>query len=145
RVGKAELDLCVPGGSSSTGVTRVGWILSRGSADDDARCRVEIDRISYNFLGGVCARVMPIDAGRRVRAGGRRPMRPVMIGFVLTLAGAAAGLATGYLLWDGRPNWYAIRDIEKLSPGRQNDLAAYGYQLITNTQRYLGPEAVDTA
>jgi len=68
-----------------------------------------------------------------------------MIGFVLMLAGAAAGLAAGYLLWGGRPNWYAVRDVGKLPADRQNDLAAYGYQLIINTQRYLGPDVADAA
>jgi thiosulfate dehydrogenase len=68
-----------------------------------------------------------------------------MIGFVLILAGAAAGLAAGYLLWGGRPHWYAVRDVEKLPAGQQNDLITYGYQLIINTQRYLGPDVADAA
>jgi thiosulfate dehydrogenase len=68
-----------------------------------------------------------------------------MIGFVLILAGATAGLAAGYLLWSTRPNWYAVRDVAKLPAGRQNDLIIYGYQLVTNTQRYLGPDVADAA
>src|SRR5882672_3529321 len=78
---------------------------------------------------------MPVNTRRGVNAGGRRPMRRGMIGFVLILAGATAGLAAGYLLWSTRPNWYAVRDVAKLPAGRQNDLIIYGYQLVTNTQR----------
>src|SRR5258708_15777615 len=88
---------------------------------------------------------MPVNTRRGVNAGGRRPMRRGMIGFVLILAGATAGLAAGYLLWSTRPNWYAVRDVAKLPAGRQNDLIIYGYQLITNTQRYLGPDVADAA
>ena len=72
-------------------------------------------------------------------------MRRGIVGFVLILAGGAAGLAAGYWLWGGRPNWYAVRDVEKLPAGRQNELIIYGYQLITNTQRYLGPDVADAA
>jgi hypothetical protein len=72
-------------------------------------------------------------------------MRRGIIGFVMTLAGAAAGLTAGYWLWGGRPNWYAVRDVEKLPAGRQNELIIYGYQLITNTQRYVGPDVADAA
>ena len=70
-------------------------------------------------------------------------MRRGMIGVVLILAGAAAGLAAGYLLWGGGPNWFAVRDVERLPANPQNDMITYGYRLIINTQRYLGPEAAD--
>ena len=72
-------------------------------------------------------------------------MRRGMIAFVLILAGATAGLAAGYLLWSTLPNWYAVRDVAKLPAGRQNDLIIYGYQLVTNTQRYLGPDVANPA
>lgn len=72
-------------------------------------------------------------------------MRSGVIGLILILTGAAAGLAAGYWLWSARPNWYAARDVEKLPASPQDDLIVHGYQLITNTQRYLGPDAIDTA
>jgi hypothetical protein len=72
-------------------------------------------------------------------------MRRGMIGLVLILAGAVAGFAAGYSLWGGQPNWYAVRDVEKLPPGGQNDLVIYGYQLVADTQRYLGPDVADAA
>ena len=68
-----------------------------------------------------------------------------IIGFALILAGAAAGLAAGYWLWGGRPDCYAVRDVEKLPASRQNDLITYGHQLVINTQRYLGPDVADAA
>jgi thiosulfate dehydrogenase len=70
---------------------------------------------------------------------------PGAIGFVLALPGAAAGLAAGYLVWGARPNWFAVRDVAKLPPSPQSDLVIYGYQLVTNTQRYIGPDVPDPA
>jgi thiosulfate dehydrogenase len=66
-------------------------------------------------------------------------------GLILIVVGAAAGLAIGYGLWGGRPDWYAARDVGRLPASPRNDLIVYGYQLITNTQRYLGPDAAEPA
>jgi hypothetical protein len=60
-------------------------------------------------------------------------------GLALIAVGAAAVLAAGYWRWGGGPDWYAVRDVENLWSSPHDDLIIYGYQLITNTQRDLGP------
>jgi thiosulfate dehydrogenase len=74
---------------------------------------------------------------------GTRRSRLALAGFAIGLAGAAAGLAAGYIRWGVPPNWYAARDIAKLPPGPETELVQYGYQLVTNTQRHLGPDVAD--
>jgi thiosulfate dehydrogenase len=66
-------------------------------------------------------------------------------GLLLIVAGVVAGLAASYWHSGERPNWYAVRDVEKLPASPQGDLIVYGYQLVTDTQRYLGPDASDAA
>jgi thiosulfate dehydrogenase len=58
---------------------------------------------------------------------------------------AAAGLAVGYALWGARPDWYAARDLARLPPGPETELVQYGYRLIVETQRHLGPDVADPA
>jgi thiosulfate dehydrogenase len=74
-----------------------------------------------------------------------RPFRPASIELALMFTAAASGLAAGFLLWGEPPNWYAVRDVAKLPAGPETDLIVYGYRLITDTQRYVGPEVADPA
>jgi thiosulfate dehydrogenase len=71
-------------------------------------------------------------------------MRKALIVAVAVLVAAAAGFVTGYLLWGVPTNWYAV-DIAKLAQGPENDLIRHGRELIVNTPRYVGKNAVDPA
>ena len=55
-----------------------------------------------------------------------------------------AGLRPGYYLWGIHKDWYAV-DIAKLGPGAENDLIRYGRDLIVNTPKHLGKNAVNPA
>jgi len=74
-----------------------------------------------------------------------RPSRLLLIGVVLVSAGAVAGLGLGYVRWGTPPDWYVARDVAKLPPGPETELIRYGYRLIANTQRYIGPDVTDKA
>jgi thiosulfate dehydrogenase len=74
---------------------------------------------------------------------GMRSSRSALAGLAIGLAGIAAGLGAGYIRWAAPPNWYAVRDIAKLPLSPETKLVSYGYQLVTNTQRYLGPDVPD--
>jgi thiosulfate dehydrogenase len=76
---------------------------------------------------------------------GMRSSRLALAGLAIGLAGIAAGLGAGYIRWGAPPNWYVVRDIAKLPPSPETELVRYGYRLVTNTQRYLGPDVADTA
>jgi thiosulfate dehydrogenase len=71
-------------------------------------------------------------------------MRSLLIEIGLVLA-LAVGLGAGYLLWGTPVNWYAVSDVGKLAPSPENDLIRYGRDLIVNTPRYIGKNAVDPA
>jgi thiosulfate dehydrogenase len=73
------------------------------------------------------------------------PARLLPIGLVLVLAGVGAGLGFGYLRWGAAPDWYAARDVARLPPGPETDLIRYGYRLVADTQRYIGPDVADRA
>jgi thiosulfate dehydrogenase len=78
--------------------------------------------------------------------GRSRPLyRWVTAGLICAALGIAAGVAAGYWRWGAAPDWYRTRDIARLPPGPQNDLIAYGYRLVTQTQRHIGPDVVDAA
>ena len=63
---------------------------------------------------------------------------------ILLAVAAAGGVAAGYYLWGIHKNWYAV-DIAKLGPGAENDLIRYGRDLIVNTPKHLGKNAVNPA
>ena len=71
-------------------------------------------------------------------------MRSLLIEIGLVLA-LAVGLGAGYMLWGVPTNWYAVSDVGKLAPSPENDLIRYGRDLIVNTPRYIGKNAVDPA
>ena len=57
--------------------------------------------------------------------------------------GSGGRTGCGLCAWGEQPNWYAVRDVGRLPSSQRNDLIIYGYQLIANTQRYLGPDAAE--
>ena len=63
---------------------------------------------------------------------------------ILLAVAAAGGVAAGYYLWGIHKDWYAV-DIAKLGPGAENDLIRYGRDLIVNTPKHLGKNAVNPA
>ena len=63
---------------------------------------------------------------------------------ILLAVAAAGGVAAGYYLWGIHKDWYAV-DIAKLGPGAENDLIRYGRDLIVNTPKHLGKNAVTPA
>ncbi len=63
---------------------------------------------------------------------------------ILLAVAAAGGVAGGYYLWGIQKDWYAV-DIAKLGPSAENDLIRYGRDLIVNTPKYLGKNAVNPA
>jgi thiosulfate dehydrogenase len=63
---------------------------------------------------------------------------------ILLAVAAAGGVAAGYYLWGIHKDWYAV-DIAKLGPGAENDLIRYGRDLIVNTPKRLGKNAVNPA
>lgn len=74
--------------------------------------------------------------------GNMRKGQTQLIAATAVLIAAAAGFGAGYLLWGTPTDWYAV-DISKLGKGPENDLIRYGRELIVNTPRYVGKNAVD--
>jgi thiosulfate dehydrogenase len=71
--------------------------------------------------------------------------KPLLIALLLVSAGIMAGLTAGYFRWGLKPDWYPAHDVWKLPPGPETDLIVYGYDLIVDTQRYIGPDVADKA
>jgi thiosulfate dehydrogenase len=70
-------------------------------------------------------------------------MKALILAVVLVGA-LAAGLAGGYFLWGVPTDWYAT-DIAKLGKGAEDDFIRYGRELIVDTPRHVGRNAVDPA
>ena len=68
----------------------------------------------------------------------------LLFAFIALVVATAAGLGIGYLLWGQQPNWYAV-DVTGLGQGPQADLIRYGWDLITDTPRYIGKSATNPA
>ncbi|MGA7458310.1 MAG: c-type cytochrome [Methyloceanibacter sp.] len=71
-------------------------------------------------------------------------MLKALLVFILLVLAAAGGLGAGYYLWDRQIDWYAA-DIAKLGPGAENDLIRYGRDLIVNTPKHIGKNAINPA
>jgi thiosulfate dehydrogenase len=69
--------------------------------------------------------------------------RPLVIAAALLIA-AAAGLGAGYLAWGIPTNWYA-KNVEQVPAGEEGDLIRYGHDLVVDTSKHIGKDAVDPA
>lgn len=69
----------------------------------------------------------------------------VVVAAIALVAGIVVGAAGGYVLWGWPKDWYAFRDPATLPASAENDLIRYGYQLVVDTARHIGPLAPEPA
>jgi thiosulfate dehydrogenase len=60
----------------------------------------------------------------------------------LVLVAGLTGVAAGYGIW-AEPDWYKARDPASLPASAENDLIKYGWSLVVDTPRHIGPLTAD--
>ena len=71
-------------------------------------------------------------------------MLKALLVIILLVLATAGGLGAGYYLWGTQKDWYAV-DIAKLGAGAENDLIRYGRDLIVDTPKHIGKNAINPA